>query len=258
MTSLISIDDAEALISLVAAAGDPTVDLPVASRKRLVIEALQRLIDADAWVWTTGTLNLERPGDAMAVNLLDDGWRSADERMAILTAATNPEYTTAVFAGMSEALAAGRMFTISRDQVMEDETWANSRVGQDWRGTGMDHFIVSAYPLQDAGYSAIGMYRRIGKPAFSKRDRLLVHLVCQNVDWLHRDGADVPAAEKVIELSPRERQVMMLLMAGDGRKQVAQKLKLSEHTIGDYLKAIYRKFGVTSRSELLSQFISGN
>jgi transposase len=40
----------------------------------------------------------------------------------------------------------------------------------------------------------------------------------------------------------------MFLISGDSRKQIAQKLNLSEHTVSDYLKEIYRNFGVNSRA----------
>jgi DNA-binding CsgD family transcriptional regulator len=65
------------------------------------------------------------------------------------------------------------------------------------------------------------------------------------------------APENLVSLSPRERQVLLLLLGGDSQKQVASKLGLSPYTVGDHLKEIYRKLGVVSRAELLSKFISG-
>lgn len=255
MTQPVSIADAEALVALVAAAGDPTIDKSTAARKLEVVAGLRRLVDADAWVWTTGTFNPDRAGDSMAVSMLDDGWRSPAERVAFLETSTNPAHTAVVFPKLSAALAAGTVLTMTRADVMDDAAWAASAVGRDWRATGMDHFVISAYPLGCGGYSAIGLHRRVGKPGFTERDRVIVHLLWRNLDWLHREGGTVPAADKVIDLSPRERQVVLLLIGGDGKKEVAAKLRLSEHTVGDYVKTIYRKFDVSSRGELLAQFI---
>jgi DNA-binding CsgD family transcriptional regulator len=82
----------------------------------------------------------------------------------------------------------------------------------------------------------------------------MVHAVFQHVDWLH--PADVsPAGRTAITLSPRERQVMMFLIDGNSRKEIAAKMGLSPHTLTDYLKEIYRKFEVRSRAELLAKFI---
>jgi DNA-binding NarL/FixJ family response regulator len=54
-------------------------------------------------------------------------------------------------------------------------------------------------------------------------------------------------------LSPRMRQTLELLLAGDSEKQVAHKLKLSQHTVHVYAKSLYKHFGVSSRGELLAR-----
>ena len=45
-------------------------------------------------------------------------------------------------------------------------------------------------------------------------------------------------------------------MAGKSEKEIAELTALSIHTIHDYVKALYRHFHVSSRSELLARFIS--
>ena len=90
-----------------------------------------------------------------------------------------------------------------------------------------------------------------------KRDLALVQTVISEADWLYHYGTNVPAKDKILKLSPRQRQVLSFLLAGDSLKEVAQKLELSEHTVGDYVKQIYKHFSVSSRAELLSHFISG-
>jgi DNA-binding CsgD family transcriptional regulator len=56
-------------------------------------------------------------------------------------------------------------------------------------------------------------------------------------------------------MSPRLRQTLDLLLAGDGEKQIAGKLGLSRHTVHDYVKGVYRQFGVCSRAELLAKWV---
>src|SRR4051812_1704635 len=63
-------------------------------------------------------------------------------------------------------------------------------------------------------------------------------------------------ANPIPHLSPRMRQTLERLMAGDGEKQVALRLSLSQHTIHVYIKALYRSFGVNSRGELLARFLA--
>jgi DNA-binding NarL/FixJ family response regulator len=51
-------------------------------------------------------------------------------------------------------------------------------------------------------------------------------------------------------LTPREADVVHLLTDGLSTREISQKLALSEHTIRNYLSAIYDKLGVSSRVEL--------
>src|SRR6202166_3383826 len=51
-------------------------------------------------------------------------------------------------------------------------------------------------------------------------------------------------------LTPREAQVVHLLAEGLSTRDISQRLGLTEHTIRNYLSAIYDKLGVSSRVEL--------
>lgn len=64
-----------------------------------------------------------------------------------------------------------------------------------------------------------------------------------------------PSTPAVNELSPRQEQTLRHLLGGDSEKQVARKLELSQHTVHVYVKAIYRRFGVSSRAELLAKHL---
>jgi DNA-binding CsgD family transcriptional regulator len=53
-------------------------------------------------------------------------------------------------------------------------------------------------------------------------------------------------------LTPREREVVDLLLDGLATENMASRLGISAHTVRDHLKRVYRKTGARSRSELLS------
>src|SRR4051812_46411222 len=57
------------------------------------------------------------------------------------------------------------------------------------------------------------------------------------------------------DLSPRMRQTLQHLLAGDSEKQIASRLHVSAHTIHVYVKAVYERLSVTSRGELLARYI---
>lgn len=56
-------------------------------------------------------------------------------------------------------------------------------------------------------------------------------------------------------LSPREREVLVLLAKGLSNKQVADTLALKPNTVASYIKVIYQKLSVCNRAEATSQAI---
>lgn len=56
------------------------------------------------------------------------------------------------------------------------------------------------------------------------------------------------------ELSPRERSVLDGLAAGLAYKQIANQLGVSIHTVRNYIRRIYEKLHVCSRSEAVARF----
>lgn len=56
-------------------------------------------------------------------------------------------------------------------------------------------------------------------------------------------------------LSPRERQILELLATGMVPKEAASNLNLSYETVRDYLKQIYQKLHVRSRTEAVLRFL---
>ncbi len=56
-------------------------------------------------------------------------------------------------------------------------------------------------------------------------------------------------------LSRRERQTLELLLSGDAEKQIASHLSISRHTVHVYVKSLYKRFGVSSRGELLARWV---
>lgn len=52
-------------------------------------------------------------------------------------------------------------------------------------------------------------------------------------------------------LSPRQHQILPLLRQGMCDKEIASQLRISEQTVGGYLKDLYRKLGARNRCEAL-------
>ncbi len=57
-------------------------------------------------------------------------------------------------------------------------------------------------------------------------------------------------------VSPREQQVIRLLLLGKSNKDIEQDLFISKHTVKNHIYNIYRKIGVKSRYQLMDLFNS--
>ena len=67
--------------------------------------------------------------------------------------------------------------------------------------------------------------------------------------------AKARADEDTTALSPREREVLGGLAEGQAYKQIADKLGVSIHTVRNYIRRIYEKLHVCSRTEAVAKFM---
>jgi DNA-binding CsgD family transcriptional regulator len=145
-----------------------------------------------------------------------------------------------------------------REQLVDDRDWYRSEVVQAIAQIAkVDNPLVSFFRRNPPDeVSGISLQRGANDRRFSERDRRLLHLFNLERRRLYDSGA-FDRVEESRELSPRLKQVLDLLLVGDGEKQVARKLGLSKHTVNDYVKGLYKRFDVHSRGELMARFVGG-
>ena len=68
-----------------------------------------------------------------------------------------------------------------------------------------------------------------------------------------RDGESIEAALRRAPLTPRERDVVALLVGGHSTRSIAKTTGLTVSTVNTYLKRIFSKVGVHSRVELVAR-----
>ncbi len=62
----------------------------------------------------------------------------------------------------------------------------------------------------------------------------------------------VPGIVRREQLSPRESEILNLLAAGLGNKEIAWQLEISEHTVKYHLASIFDKLHVSTRAEAVA------
>lgn len=63
------------------------------------------------------------------------------------------------------------------------------------------------------------------------------------------EAAEQPKASPLATLSPREREILSLLIEGRTNKDIARRLELQEITIKIHLRNVYRKIGAANRAQ---------
>jgi len=66
-----------------------------------------------------------------------------------------------------------------------------------------------------------------------------------------------PAASPTENLSPREQEVLDCLAKGFLYKEIAEKLQISYETVHTYIRRIYEKLQVRTRTEAVAKFLKG-
>jgi len=221
--------------SIVRMLGDIADDSELAdegARRRSVFESLTDFVTAEAWAWhvveTAGV-----PGDvtpSLEWSMLDGSWNrpSVDHLPRFCNHVQSDPALLASLAAPERAARVTRVYS-SPDQPVEA--------------------LVVSQTLSGTTVGVLSIFRLHSVP-FTARDVALARALADNLSWLLRVEI---VTQRHDGLSPRLRQVLACLFEGDGRKQIAYKLKLSENTIAAYLKDLYGRFGVQSKAELLAK-----
>lgn len=111
-------------------------------------------------------------------------------------------------------------------------------------------FFVTALSEREPHMSGL----RAGADGYIKKpvDLDLLHLQIENaLAFVSRQG-DLPEPapqRRDVHLSPREEQVLGLLGEGARTVAIAHRLEISEHTVNQYIKELYRKLGLGNRAD---------
>lgn len=227
------------------------------ARKARILQGLAEILGAEVYVWSQ--VRIGDDGRPSPFGILDGGWRSPAQRtryFELCFSELSRPLEEALFARMGDA-----KFCIHRVLDLVD---LNAECVTGCRSLGIEPGLLGAYRVADRVITAIEFHRLIdleGQPglreAMGHRELAIADLVLRALEALHVSGTDSPMTKRVEGLTERERTVLLLLMGGESRKQIARQLSLSEYTVADYIQALYRHFGVSSRAELMSLFLSG-
>jgi DNA-binding CsgD family transcriptional regulator len=135
--------------------------------------------------------------------------------------------------------------------ILSRRDWYESPYYCDYvRQIGFDESIISIFPAELPGVKhGFGFFRERGRRPFTDEDKQLLQLIEFGLrDYVHRP----PSAEGP-HLSPRERQVLALLLDGLADKEIASRLEISRHNVNQRIKRLFSVFQAHSRAELMAR-----
>ncbi len=219
-------------------------------RLRSLITHVCWLIQADVWIWTHGQ-NTPPPQPPVCLALMQDGFTS-EEWAGWVRFSMDPDMVRLVRLPALKLAQRGPCTVLLEDYADLEAVQRAGLRHRLQRETHLAHLMVHVLPLNDCQHIGVGLHRRADKSPYRPAEVRVAHLVlCAVGPLLGEARSEVPGP--LIHTSPRGRQVLMLLLEGDSRKQIAAKLQLSRHTINDYFKDLCHRFGVNSSSELIAR-----
>ena len=125
-----------------------------------------------------------------------------------------------------------------------------------YRGAGYGDVIWAGVPVNADAECYFGFNRGLDKPPFGVGEKMIVAAALHGLRWFHRqqllsEGLSIASAP----LTSLERRVLHGLLQGLSDKKIATEQKLGENTVREYVKRIFRKYGVGSRTALMALWL---
>lgn len=117
------------------------------------------------------------------------------------------------------------------------------------RPAGIAHELVACLGGKPGQTLRMVLARGPG-PDFSERDRAVVWLLRPHLLRLYRDRR---AGAQTAGLTPRQRELMLLLAAGGTNRQIGRRLGVSESTVRKHLEHIFERLQVTGRAAAVTR-----
>lgn len=243
------------MIRLVGEVADLRAERAV--KRRRLMTGLARMIDADAWAWIISRAADDNSNPAVAS--FQHGGFSEEQVGRYVQLMQDRRNTPVEYAALNQLRRSKKRFTRRWDQLVTAEEWYGPRNRSMLEVLGFEHVMYSVRILDDDGFfSGITLKRRTGRKNFSPLEQRMAHIVTGEIEWLHCEENLAGVTEQIRPMTPSQRTVLMLLMEGLSKKEIAAKLDCSENTVKDHVKAIYKHFGVHSTPELFHYFMAGD
>ncbi len=227
-----------------------------AMRARLM-DGVMELTGTRAWVWTL-CAKME-PGKLPVYAGYQQGGFDEAAFEKFMKIQTHPDMA-ALTAPYAAALAESTTPQVTRSlqQLVTRGEFEATAVNELWIDCGFQPRLLTCRNVGGAAWAGFALYRHPDEPLLTDREALIGHVVATEISWLFEMGWPEDRGAMVPDLSPRCWLVHEMILQGYEDGRIAEVLGISEHTVRDYVKTIFRHFGVNSRAEVVARFFVGD
>lgn len=150
---------------------------------------------------------------------------------------------------------AGSHRTLLREDFFSGDEWQEYLRTSQSSLIGTTERLNSVYTIDDDAEVYLGFLRR-GAQRFAERDRAASHVLHLGLGPLWRRLAmsyGLLTTQDVF--SPRERETLLLLLAGLSEAAIAEHMELTRGTVHQYVVSVFRSMEVNSRAELMARWM---
>jgi DNA-binding CsgD family transcriptional regulator len=127
-----------------------------------------------------------------------------------------------------------------------------------YRRKGVADRLWVAFPVSVDAESVFCFATHDAGRSFNSQELQLASDTLRGIKWFHRQlllSHNLGVGES--PLTPAERRILPLLLSGDNEMIIARQLDLTRGTVHQYATGIYRKYGVSSRTEFMAIWLRG-
>ncbi|ACC83597.1 LuxR C-terminal-related transcriptional regulator [Nostoc punctiforme] len=119
-----------------------------------------------------------------------------------------------------------------------------------------DHWHVMAGPIVSNGHlvGVVGFTRQQGMPTFDSQNLIDLSALCLHIStWVARVKSQHPLLLQTERLTPREMQIAQLVAQGQTNAEISAELWITENSVKQALKRMFRKLEVSSRTQMVAK-----
>ncbi len=249
----IDIETANHLLTSVTRIADSTTDL--AERRELLLNVLSRLTGASAghWSWGRGLANANA---LFPVAVIDVGF-SEQQKTTFIEVGLGPDADREFRQPIMRRMQGHSQWSSLRQDIHEDSDWPATNFRRHLNSFGFDEWAHSVRYNSVGDWATLVLFRNCGDAPFRLADRAVIHVAMASITGLGATESLRGPPDATVGLTARQRTVLLMLLDGQARKQIARQLGITEETVGDHIKQIYKHFEVNSAGELSARFLRG-